>query len=186
MAQWLQILHTKWGDIVFTLANEECSSSLEIDLRVLIDKSIQKTNIETDVSSGKFSKYDPESLKQQSDRCKLMVEAKSITNNLMSSGLQSCTIPTLQFCGTELILLVNSLVAPGLYVGNEICSFSLINTFENLKIIPHLAKSLLKFKNQCIQAGGFVVSDYLVSTERSKKSIKGPKYQTLAAQCPHH
>lgn len=146
MAQWLQILHTKWGDIVFTLANEECSSSLEIDLRVLIDKSIQKTNIETDVSSGKFSKYDPESLKQQSDRCKLMVEAKSITNNLMSSGLQSCTIPTLQFCGTELILLVNSLVAPGLYVGNEICSFSLINTFENLKIIPSFSKKFIEIQ----------------------------------------
>jgi hypothetical protein len=127
-------LRNKWGDTVYKLGNEDGTTVLKVDLRILFDKTIQRFNVEHDISSGEFSKYDPGQLKYQSDRCKLMIEGKTIVNNMVSCGLNLHTIPILQICGTELIILVNSLVAPGLYVGNELNSFSLINTLEKMSL----------------------------------------------------
>ncbi|KAI9274146.1 hypothetical protein EDC94DRAFT_580098 [Helicostylum pulchrum] len=135
-------LRTKWGDTVFKIGNEDGSTDLKIDLRVLLDTTVQRHNVENDISSGEFAKYDPGRLKHQSDRCKLMIEGKIIINNMISRDIDICSIPILQICGTELIILVNPLVAPGLYVGNELHSFSLLNTFENFKLVPDLVKRL--------------------------------------------
>lgn len=169
-------LRSKWGDTVYKLGNEDGTADLKIDLRILFDKTIQRFNVEHDISSGEFSKYDPGHLKYQSDRCKLMIEGKTIINNLVSRGLDLHTIPILQICGTELIIIVNSLVAPGLYVGNELNSFSLVNTFENFKILPDMVKSLLNFKKNCLEIGS-IVDDHVKTTERTKGSTKGVKYQ---------
>ncbi|GAA5798396.1 hypothetical protein HPULCUR_003798 [Helicostylum pulchrum] len=174
-------LRTKWGDTVFKIGNEDGSTDLKIDLRVLLDTTVQRHNVENDVSSGEFAKYDPGRLKHQSDRCKLMIEGKIIINNMISRDIDICSIPILQICGTELIILVNSLVAPGLYVGNELHSFSLLNTFENFKLVPDLVKSLLKFRNKCMEAGCFV-GDRVKTAQRQKGSTKGPKYQQKTEQ----
>jgi hypothetical protein len=119
-------LRTKWGDTVFKLANEDGTVDLKIDMRIILDKVIQMRNVEYDVCSGKFSKYDPGNLKHQSDRCKVMIEGKNIINQLVFYDIDICNIPVLQICGFELRMLEVSLVAPGLYVGNKRYSFPLV------------------------------------------------------------
>lgn len=128
-----------------------------------------------DVASGEFAKYDPGNLKYQSERCKVMIEGKTVINNVISRGLDITCIPVLQICGTELYFLAISLVAPGLYVGNEISSFSLINTIENFKILPDLTRSLLEFQSKCVNTGS-LIDENIKTTERAKGSTKGPKY----------
>lgn len=55
-------LRIKWGDTVFELANEDGTTDLKIDIQVILDKVLQMRNVEYDVSSGEFSKYDPGNL----------------------------------------------------------------------------------------------------------------------------
>lgn len=82
-------------------------------LRVILDKIVLRLNVWNDISSGEFSKYDPDQIKYQANSCKRMTEGKTIVNSIVYSGIDVYKIPILQGCGTELVMLVNSLVAPG-------------------------------------------------------------------------
>ncbi|KAI9354761.1 hypothetical protein BD770DRAFT_392159 [Pilaira anomala] len=103
-------LRSKWGDTVYKAGNEDGNTSLKIDLRIIIDKMIQRRNVENEIASGEFAKYDPGNLKCQSDRCKVMIEGKTVINNVISRGLEMTYIPVLHICGTELYFLVISSV----------------------------------------------------------------------------
>ncbi|KAI8885285.1 hypothetical protein K501DRAFT_180267 [Backusella circina FSU 941] len=146
-------LRAKWGDTVVEPANEDGTANLKIDVRVILDKVLQMRNVEYDVSSGEFSKYNPGNLKYQADRCKVMIEGRSIINQFSCHGVNIYNIPILQICGSELYMLEVSLVALGLYVGNKRNSFSLVNAWKNFEILSELVKNLLKFRNECMEIG---------------------------------
>ncbi|KAI7868669.1 uncharacterized protein EV154DRAFT_571345 [Mucor mucedo] len=70
-------LRIKWGDTVFVLANEDGTTDLKIDIRVILDKVTQMLNVDD-------------------------IEGKIIVNQLICHYVDVCYIPGLEICGSGL------------------------------------------------------------------------------------
>ncbi|KAI8967393.1 hypothetical protein BDF20DRAFT_900833 [Mycotypha africana] len=71
-------LRLKWGDTYLTLADTIKNMPLKVDLRILHDGIRQRYNVKNEVGVAEVSDEDPGDAKFTSDRCKLLIESKSI------------------------------------------------------------------------------------------------------------
>lgn len=133
------------GDTHLTM-KDTINGSLKVDLRVINDKLVQKTNQETEVCITEASKEHPSELKFHADRCKIQVENKVVIDNYIQSGCNIDSVDSIQICGLELFIVNLTLKVPGLYVGNEIYHVTVNKSLSNLSKYLDLALQLLCFR----------------------------------------
>ena len=71
----------KWSDTYLTVHDTVFDLLLKVDPRILHDRARQRYSIEADVGAFEAAKEEPGNAKYIGDRCKVMIESKTIIDN---------------------------------------------------------------------------------------------------------
>lgn len=150
-------------------------SGFKIDLRVINDRTVQRSNEESEVTVAEAAKDDPGPFKFMSDRCKLLSENEVIIDNFLHDSDNINTVYSIQFCGLKMSIMSLSLSINGLYIGNEIYHFQLENSLQRLPMYLQTVFQLLCFRDEAIKINN-VYNDVKSISASKKTSVKGHKY----------
>ncbi|RCH80516.1 hypothetical protein CU097_001015, partial [Rhizopus azygosporus] len=128
----------------------------KVDMRLVNDKIKQCHSIENDVSIMEATEEYAGDAKFVSDRCKLSIENKTITDRFLLDSVKTTSIDSLQICGLE---------ERGLYASTELKHYKVDNAIKNIKKYIDLVVDLLCFRDECI----FTSNKYEKHLIREKK-----------------
>lgn len=74
-------------------------------MRILHDRISQHHNVESEVEVVEAAEEDPEDIKFNSDRCKVLIENKAIVDRYLMEGCFVDNVDSLQICGLKVFFL---------------------------------------------------------------------------------
>ncbi|KAI8890553.1 hypothetical protein K501DRAFT_168606 [Backusella circina FSU 941] len=158
-------------DTYLTLNDAVSDATLKVDLRIINDKTIQRYNVEYDMTVMEAAEEDAGNKKFVLDRCKLSIETKVIIDDHLMNGVLTSSVTSLQISGFTIYFINTSLEEPGLYVARECHEHTISESLTNLASYMDLAFPLFCFRDDCISKSK-VYNNHLIKQKNESRSRK--------------
>lgn len=146
--------------------------TFKVDMRILHDRISQHHNVESEVEVVEAAEEDPEDIKFNSDRCKVLIENKAIVDRYLMEGCFVDNVDSLQICGLKVFFFINlALQHQGLYVGTQFYHAAIDSSLNNLGKYMDLSINLLCFGDNCLTISNKYES-HIISVWSKKKSTR--------------